>query len=66
MAANGLVCVAQVEQGAINGAITDAAGASIWATKVTANNQSTGALATSDATADGYYKIPYLRINRGP
>jgi hypothetical protein len=66
LAANGFVCVAQVEQGAIAAAITDATGASIRATKVTATKQATGALATSDATVDGYYKIPYLRINHVP
>ncbi|HWC97709.1 MAG TPA: TonB-dependent receptor [Candidatus Sulfopaludibacter sp.] len=54
------MCFAQVEQGAITGAVTDGTGASILKAKVTATNQATGAVATAETTDDGYYKIPYL------
>jgi hypothetical protein len=60
LAATGLVCYAQVEQGAITGAVTDSTGASILKAKVTATNQATGAVAAAETTDDGYYKIPYL------
>jgi len=55
-----LTCLAQVEQGAINGVVTDASGAFIAKAKVTAKNQATGVVATADTTDEGYYKIPYL------
>ena len=42
MLASGLVCLAQVEQGAITGAITDSSGASILKATVTAMNQAAG------------------------
>ena len=54
------VCLAQVEQGAIAGAITDSTGSSVPGAKVTATNQATGTPAVTETTADGYYKIPYL------
>ena len=55
-----LVCIAQVEQGAITGAVTDPTGSSVPGAKVTATNQATGTPAETETTADGYYKIPYL------
>src|SRR6202453_1572848 len=58
--ASAIVCWAQVEQGAITGAVVDSTGASIPKAKVTATNQATGTIATSETTDDGYYKIPYL------
>src|SRR5258708_2942118 len=60
MAMNCLVCLAQVEQGAITGAVVDPTGASVPKAKVTATNQATGAVAVAETTDDGYYKIPYL------
>src|SRR6266699_2448466 len=60
MATNCLVCLAQVEQGAITGAVVDPTGASVPKAKVTATNQATGAVAVAETTDDGYYKIPYL------
>ena len=60
IAATSLVCLAQVEQGAISGAVLDSTGASIPKAKVTATNESTGTVATAETTDDGYYKIPYL------
>jgi hypothetical protein len=55
-----MVCLAQVEQGAITGAVTDGTGASILKAKVTATNQATGTVASAETTDDGYYKLPYL------
>jgi Carboxypeptidase regulatory-like domain len=57
---NGRVCFAQVEQGAITGAVVDGTGASVPKAKVTATNQATGTVAATETTDDGYYKIPYL------
>jgi hypothetical protein len=57
---NGVVCLAQVEQGAITGVVVDQTGASIPKAKVTATNQATGTVAIAETTDDGYYKIPYL------
>src|SRR3954452_23555131 len=54
------VCLAQVEQGAITGAVLDSTGASIPKAKVTATNQATGASAVAETTEEGYYKLPYL------
>src|SRR5579864_1198846 len=54
------MCLAQVEQGAISGVVTDPSGALIPKAKVTATNDATGVTATSETTAEGYYKIPYL------
>ncbi|HUA63666.1 MAG TPA: TonB-dependent receptor [Verrucomicrobiae bacterium] len=59
-----VVCLAQVEQGAITGAVTDATGASIPAAKVTATNQATNAVGVAETTVDGYYKIPYLQAGK--
>jgi hypothetical protein len=53
-------CIAQVEQGAITGVVTDASGAVIPKAKISATNQATGVVATAGTTDDGYYKIPYL------
>lgn len=52
--------LAQVEQGAISGVVTDASGAFVAKAKVTATNQATGVIATTESTDEGYYKIPYL------
>jgi hypothetical protein len=60
----GFVCLAQVEQGSITGAVTDPTGASIPGAKVTASNQATGAVAVAETTIDGYYKIPYLTAGK--
>src|ERR1700694_1538072 len=60
IATNGIMCFAQVEQGAITGAVVDSTGASIPKAKVTATNQATGAVAIAETTEDGYYKLPYL------
>jgi hypothetical protein len=53
-------CLAQVEQGAVSGVVTDSSGAVIPKAKVTATNQATGVAATSETTGEGYYKLPYL------
>ena len=55
-----LNCLAQVEQGAISGLVTDSTGAVVPKAKVTATNQATGVTATSETTGEGYYKLPYL------
>src|SRR5712671_4974606 len=60
LAANGMMCLAQVEQGAITGLVVDSTGASIPNAKVTATNQATGTIARAETTNDGYYKLPYL------
>jgi hypothetical protein len=60
IAATSLVGLAQVEQGAISGAVLDSSGAAIPRAKVTATNQATGTVATAETTDEGYYKIPYL------
>ena len=64
MATNAFVCLAQVEQGAIAGAVIDPTGASMPKAKVTATNQATGTLATAETTEEGYYKLPYLPAGR--
>lgn len=53
-------CWAQTEQGAITGTVVDPSGASVPKAKVSATNQATGVVATSETTSDGYYKISYL------
>src|SRR5580704_17396355 len=58
------VCLAQVEQGAITGAVVDSTGASVPKAKVTATNQATGTVAATETTDDGYYKIPYLQAGK--
>jgi len=58
--ANAFVCSAQVEQGAITGAVFDPSGASIPKAKVTATNVATQAIATTETNDEGNYKIPYL------
>src|SRR5260370_42499221 len=64
IATNGILCLAQVEQGAINGAVVDSTGASIPNAKVSATNQATGTVARTETTADGYYKLPYLAAGK--
>src|SRR5260370_9259379 len=64
MATNGILCLSQVEQGAINGAVVDSTGASIPNAKVSATNQATGTVASTETTADGYYKLPYLAAGK--
>src|SRR3984893_2389854 len=64
IAANGSMCFAQVEQGAITGAVVDGSGASIPGGKVTATNQATGTIAKAETTEDGYYKLPYLAAGK--
>jgi hypothetical protein len=64
IASSGFVCLAQVEQGAITGAVVDPTSASVPGAKVTATNQATGAVALSETTANGYYKIPYLQAGK--
>src|SRR5216683_1074675 len=60
LATNAFVCLAQVEQGAIAGAVADPTGASIPNATVTAKNQATGTVARTETTLEGYYKLPYL------
>src|ERR1700676_5042281 len=64
IAANGIMCFAQVEQGAITGAVVDSTGASIPSAKVTVTNQATGTVAKTETTSDGYYKLPYLSAGK--
>src|SRR5258708_38319203 len=64
IATNGILCLAQVEQGAITGVVVDSTGASIPNAKVTATNQATGTVAKTETTADGYYKLPYLAAGK--
>src|SRR4029079_9268373 len=61
---NACVCLAQVEQGAITGAVIDSTGASMPKAKVTATNQETGTVSIAETTEDGYYKLPYLPAGR--
>src|SRR5258708_40195551 len=60
IATNGILCLAQVEQGAIAGAVVDSTRASIPNAKVTATNQATGTIARTETTVEGYFKLPYL------
>jgi hypothetical protein len=60
IATNGIMCFAQVEQGAITGAVVDSTRASIPNAKVTATNQATGTVARTETTVEGYFKLPYL------
>jgi hypothetical protein len=64
LATNAVVCLAQVEQGAITGLVLDAAGALVPNAKVTATNPATGVVAQAETTGDGYYKIPYLTAGK--
>jgi hypothetical protein len=48
---SGMLCFAQVEQGAITGIATDATGASVPVAKASATNQATGAVATSETAS---------------
>ncbi len=59
-ATNCVVGIAQVEQGAIAGAVIDQTGAAVPKAKITATNQATKAVATAETTEEGYYKLPYL------
>lgn len=56
----GLVCFGQAERGGIAGVVVDASGATISKARVSATNQATGAVARTETTMEGYYKIPYL------
>src|SRR5260370_39596978 len=64
IATSGIMCFAQVEAGAITGAVVDATGASIPGAKVTAPNEATGSIAKAETTEDGYYKLPYLAAGK--
>src|SRR5260370_32077194 len=64
MATNGILCLSQVEQGAINGAVVDSTGESIPKAKGSATTQATGTGARTETTADGYYKLPYLAAGK--
>ena len=55
-----VVCEAQVEQGAISGRVVDSTGASIPKAKVTATNTATQAVASTETTEEGNYRLPYL------
>ena len=57
---NAWICSAQVEQGAITGAITDQTGASVPKAKVTATNTATQAVASTETNEEGNYRLPYL------
>jgi hypothetical protein len=59
-----MICLAQVEQGSITGAVVDATGSSIPKAKVTVTNQATGVTATTETTEDGYFKLPYLAAGK--
>jgi len=58
------ICIAQVEQGSITGAILDQTRASIPKVTVTATNVATQVVAKTETNDDGYYKIPYLTPGR--
>jgi hypothetical protein len=60
IAASNFICLAQVEQGAISGAVVDSTGPSIPKAGVTATNQAIGAVATPETIGEEYYKLPYL------
>jgi len=62
--AGALMCFAQVERGGISGAVVDPTGASMPKVRVSATNQDTGAVARTETTEEGYYKIPYLPAGR--
>src|SRR5205085_12085432 len=57
---NAVVCDAQVEQGAISGRVVDPSGASVPKAKVTATNVATQAVASTETTEEGNYRLPYL------
>src|SRR5262245_50186193 len=54
-------CLAQVEQGAINGSVVDASGAAVPGAKVIATNSATQADVASATNEEGLFKIPYLQ-----
>ncbi|MCL5744537.1 MAG: TonB-dependent receptor, partial [Acidobacteria bacterium] len=54
--------VAQVEQATITGTVRDQTGAIVPAVRVTARNVETGVETAGRTNAEGYYRIPYLRI----
>jgi hypothetical protein len=53
-------CLAQTEQGAITGLVTDQSGAPVPQAKVDATNVSTQVVATTQTNDSGNYRIPYL------
>src|SRR5438876_10661995 len=55
LATSAFVCLAQVEQGAIAGAVVDSTGASMPKAKVTATNQATRSVAIGQTTDHGYH-----------
>ena len=59
-AASAVVCRAQVEQGAIVGAVTDQSGASVPNAKVTVTNTETQVAASSETNGQGNYAFPFL------
>jgi len=59
-----LICFGQVERGGISGSVIDPTGASMARVRVSATNQATGAVARTETTEEGYYKIPYLAAGR--
>jgi hypothetical protein len=54
------LCFGQIERGGISGSVVDPTGASMARVKVSATNEKTGAVARTETTDEGYYKIPYL------
>ena len=57
---HGVVAVAQVEQGAITGLITDPSGASIAGAKVKVTNTDTQVSASGETNSQGNYSFPFL------
>jgi hypothetical protein len=52
--------MAQVEQAAITGAVTDQSDALVAGAQVTVTNTRTGVKAVTKTNAEGYYSVPYL------
>ena len=59
------VCLAQVEQGAITGAVVDSTGASIPKAKVTATNQATGAATVAAQRLELLKAQPFTSLTVG-
>src|SRR5437867_11804346 len=55
-----LGAIAQVEQAAITGAVTDQSDALVAGAQVTVTNTRTGVKAVTKTNAEGYYSVPYL------
>ena len=60
VAISSFICVAQVEQGSITGAVIDQSGASIPKVAISATNMATQVAAKTETNDEGYYKLPYL------